>query len=222
MSTPNDFIREKAQRILMLQSLIKAQREQNQFELMSDSIAKLDNLAEEVRSYAFDHDLFEGIVVYTNATSFIYRLFEDDGFHSMSLPYSVIIAKGLFVNLASLQLGFSKDIDSFKTAHFFSMALSQIIMSYLGALRVKENEDNLYEADIIGVFKEIVCYFQGAFEYMRQVASQSRMTDLLQKLFNKTREWWKAEDKHRELKISGVLDACNKLYDELGKIEIKD
>ena len=222
MSTPGEIIREKAQKVLMLQSLINMLREQEEYGAMSDSVSQLAGLADEIRAYAVDHDLFEGLIIYTNATSFVFHVYESAGYYSLCLPYSLLAASEIALMLRTFEVKCPAEVDAGKAAHILLMSLSQVIFSYLGALRVKANEDSLYQQDFKEAFGEIVCYYQGAYEYVRQVDPQSRMIDIHKSLYAQTRALWHAEDRHRDLDYLGLSDACENLNQQLDKIKIQD
>lgn len=222
MNTPSEAIREKAQKMLMLMTLVKARREQGDFKAMLDNLAKLDHEAEEIRKYSIDNGLFEGAVVYVNMTSFVFSVYDDDGFHSVSLPYAINVASGLFLMLRRLELDNPEVIDAEKTAHFIAMSLLHIIMPYVSSLKIKENADVLTQGDVLDAFLDIAAYFQGSFEHLMSVCPQSKMIDSCAPIVNMAKKWVDLDDWHRNLDYGHLFDACMELGDELDKIELKD
>jgi len=219
MSTTGDLIREKAQKILMLQSMVKAQLAQQNYEGVISALQEMTEIAEDVMTVSLEDNNFEGLVVYTNATSFILRTHNEVKAYSITLPYSLLIADEALTLILSLELNAPQSVNPFQMAHFKISYVAQVIKIYLYALDVEDNQV-LEQPKFINHLIDLMGAFVAMYDNLKTIAPQSHVIEGLASMYSLSKKY--ADPDKIDDDTECVLDTCDKLYDLIIDTDIND
>lgn len=221
MSTPKEQIREKAQNILMLQSLAKSQMAQHDEDGLFDTLEELTDAANEVWDFSFENHLFDGLVVFVNTSSFVFRAIKDNGMTMTALQYAAKIgAEGLALANV-LEEEAPEEIDSFQMVHFKLSFFYQVVIVYMQVCNGEDEKEAepLLKGDILDEFVTIGGMMRSAYEDVRDIAPQSPYVSSLRGLYDQLDRLFNYNGDNGEYNSEAGFRSLHTLSKLLGELE---
>lgn len=173
MDSPDVVIRQKAKDILMKESLFKAKLAQRDYDGIGDVLMHINDAVTDLKTFSLEHPSQEALVVFINATSFVFDAYLSQGFLSLALPYSVETAShAMELVEKAAPIGTKEQT---WTAHFKLAVLVQIVCAYYVATENEHNASLLLEDQPIDYFSLICRMLQAAYSELRDTQPDSPM-----------------------------------------------
>lgn len=173
MSTVAEQVREKAKNIRMLQSLVKSQKAQNDDDALFDTIVELIGATNDIRSFSFENNSFEGLVVYVNVSSFVIQFYMEERWYEEALRYAAGVGADGLSLIYKIRQESPAQFDDDKAAHFKYSLLLQVVTAFLGCMNDKEYEEKFLGEVFKNTFNFVARQTIDAYSELRDISSNS-------------------------------------------------